>query len=57
MEENIIKAMQTSELLSQDLRAIYKGAIDTNDALLILTGQLIEQNAKIRTILSQLQKV
>lgn len=53
MEDNITKAMQTADLLCQDLKAIYSGALK-NDALLILSGQLLEQAAKIRTVLSQL---
>jgi hypothetical protein len=55
--ESITKALQTSQLLDSDLRDIYKQAIEKNDALVVLAGQMLEQLAKITTVLSQLERV
>jgi hypothetical protein len=57
MTEDITKAMQGAQLVDSDLRQIYKKAIGKNDALVVLAGQLIEQNAKLITVLSQLENV
>jgi len=57
MNENITKALQTAQFLDEELRQIYRDAINKNDALLILARQLCDKSSEIVAVLAQLENV
>lgn len=56
MTEDVTKALHDAMFLEDDLRAVYKGAIDKNDALVVLMQELLRDAVKIRQTLAQLEK-